>query len=72
MWCLCSQIFEEFLKFGEIEEIAVCENLGDHMIGNVYVKYAPIYLFFCRVMYPNHWRGRYVLFSFVVCRLIAY
>ena len=43
---LCSQIFEEFLKFGEIEEIAVCENLGDHMIGNVYVKYAPIYFFF--------------------------
>lgn len=29
----------EFTKFGEIEELHVCENLGEHMFGNVYVKY---------------------------------
>jgi splicing factor U2AF subunit len=26
-------------KYGEIEEMNVCENLGDHLIGNVYVKF---------------------------------
>jgi len=33
------EILEEFMKFGEIEEMHVVENLGDHMFGNVYVKY---------------------------------
>lgn len=33
------EIFEEFKSFGKIEDIQVCENLGDHMVGNVYVKY---------------------------------
>jgi splicing factor U2AF subunit len=33
------EIFEEFHKFGRIEEVQVCENLGDHMVGNVYVKF---------------------------------
>lgn len=26
-------------QFGKIEDIQVCENLGDHMVGNVYIKY---------------------------------
>ncbi|KAK3738520.1 hypothetical protein QZH41_012050 [Actinostola sp. cb2023] len=26
-------------KYGEIEEMNVCDNLGDHLVGNVYVKY---------------------------------
>jgi len=26
-------------KYGEIEEMNVCDNLGEHMIGNVYVKF---------------------------------
>jgi splicing factor U2AF subunit len=34
------EIFEECRKFGEIEDIEVCENLGDHMVGNVYLKFA--------------------------------
>lgn len=34
-----AQVFEELEKFGKIEELNVCANLGDHMIGNVYVKY---------------------------------
>ena len=27
------------LKYGEIEEMNVCDNLGDHLVGNVYIKY---------------------------------
>eukprot|EP00285_Hemiselmis_virescens_P018020 CAMPEP_0173382632 /NCGR_PEP_ID=MMETSP1356-20130122/5159_1 /TAXON_ID=77927 ORGANISM="Hemiselmis virescens, Strain PCC157" /NCGR_SAMPLE_ID=MMETSP1356 /ASSEMBLY_ACC=CAM_ASM_000847 /LENGTH=201 /DNA_ID=CAMNT_0014337079 /DNA_START=83 /DNA_END=684 /DNA_ORIENTATION=+ len=33
------EIYEELDKFGKVDEINVCANLGDHMIGNVYVKY---------------------------------
>lgn len=32
-------IYKELSKFGKIEELHVCDNLGDHMRGNVYVKY---------------------------------
>ncbi|CAM0882030.1 unnamed protein product [Alopecurus aequalis] len=32
-------IFEELSKFGEIETLNVCDNLSDHMIGNVYVQF---------------------------------
>lgn len=34
------EIFEEFATFGQLEEVQVCENLGDHMVGNIYVKYS--------------------------------
>ena len=33
-------IFIELSKYGEIEEIDVCDNVGDHLIGNVYVRYS--------------------------------
>lgn len=33
------EILEELMKFGEIEELHVLENLGDHMFGNAYVKF---------------------------------
>ena len=26
------------LKYGAIEEMNVCDNLGDHLVGNVYIK----------------------------------
>ena len=39
MLCCSAKVFEELEKFGKIEELNVCANLGDHMIGNVYVKY---------------------------------
>ncbi|XP_006813128.1 splicing factor U2AF 26 kDa subunit-like isoform X2 [Saccoglossus kowalevskii] len=26
-------------KYGEIEEMNVCDNIGDHLVGNVYVKF---------------------------------
>ncbi|VEL09127.1 unnamed protein product [Protopolystoma xenopodis] len=43
------QIFDEFFEevfveceekvYGEIEEMNVCDNLGDHLVGNVYIKF---------------------------------
>ncbi|XP_027361158.1 splicing factor U2af small subunit B [Abrus precatorius] len=32
-------IFTELAKFGDIESLNVCDNLADHMIGNVYVQF---------------------------------
>jgi len=34
------EIMEELSKFGEVETLICLENLGDHMFGNVYVKFA--------------------------------
>ncbi|CAA9988217.1 splicing factor U2AF small subunit, putative [Plasmodium knowlesi strain H] len=33
------EVFEELMKYGEIEDMVVCDNIGDHIIGNVYIKY---------------------------------
>lgn len=33
-------IFLEMIKYGEVEEIHVCDNIGDHIIGNCYIKYS--------------------------------
>lgn len=33
------EVFIELANFGEIEEMHISDNIGDHMIGNVYVKY---------------------------------
>lgn len=30
-------------KYGEIEEMNVCDNLGDHLVGNVYIKVSNFY-----------------------------
>ena len=30
---------EVSLKYGEIEDMKVCDNVGDHLIGNVYIKF---------------------------------
>jgi len=32
-------VFQELSNFGEIEEMNVCANIGDHLLGNVYVKF---------------------------------
>jgi len=32
-------IFDELAKYGEIEELHVNDNVCDHMVGNIYVKY---------------------------------
>ena len=34
------EVYDELAGYGEIEELNVCENLGDHMVGNVYCKFA--------------------------------
>ena len=33
------EVFMELSKFGELDEMVVADNIGDHMIGNVYVKF---------------------------------
>merc|ERR1712224_282302 len=33
-------IFDELTKYGDIEQMNVCDNLGDHLVGSVYVKYS--------------------------------
>ncbi|XP_045388263.1 splicing factor U2AF 26 kDa subunit [Lemur catta] len=33
------EVFTELQKYGEIEDMNVCDNLGDHLMGNVYVKF---------------------------------
>ena len=32
-------IFMELAQYGEVEYLNVCDNLADHMVGNVYVKF---------------------------------
>jgi hypothetical protein len=32
-------IKKKLAEFGEIEDLIVCENIGDHLVGNVYIKY---------------------------------
>lgn len=31
--------FEELSKYGELEELNVCDNVNEHLLGNVYAKY---------------------------------
>ena len=33
------EVFLELAQFGEIDEMFVLDNLGDHLVGNVYVKF---------------------------------
>lgn len=33
-------IFEELANYGEIENLNVCDNISDHMVGNVWVKFS--------------------------------
>ncbi|XP_004494140.1 splicing factor U2af small subunit B-like [Cicer arietinum] len=32
-------LFEELSKYGQIQSLNICDNLADHMVGNVYVQY---------------------------------
>jgi len=34
------EVFHELTKFGEVIDMAVADNIGDHLIGSVYVKFA--------------------------------
>jgi splicing factor U2AF subunit len=33
------EVFLELSKYGEVEDMVVCDNVSEHMVGNVYVKY---------------------------------
>ena len=37
--CFYEDLFLELSKFGRVDELHVCDNLGDHMIGHVYCKF---------------------------------
>ncbi|XP_021725119.1 splicing factor U2af small subunit B-like [Chenopodium quinoa] len=32
-------LFQAINKYGEIESLNICDNLADHMVGNVYVQF---------------------------------
>ncbi len=32
-------VFEELAIYGEVENLAVCDNVADHLVGNVYAKF---------------------------------
>mmetsp|Transcript_13975 Transcript_13975/g.26167 ORF Transcript_13975/g.26167 Transcript_13975/m.26167 type:complete len:199 (-) Transcript_13975:867-1463(-) len=34
------EVWQELSNFGELLELHACDNMGDHMIGNVYAKFA--------------------------------
>ena len=34
------EMYIEASKFGEVEEVVVCDNIGDHMVGHVYLRFA--------------------------------
>jgi len=36
----CEDLVEECMKYGEIEEVLTYSNMGDHMIGNTFVRFA--------------------------------
>lgn len=51
-------------KYGEIEEMNVCDNLGDHLVGNVYIKYRreEDAEKACKVLNTRWYDGMYSLF----------
>ena len=34
------EVFMKLAEFGELEELVALDNINDHMIGNIYVKFA--------------------------------
>jgi len=37
--CFFEDLYAEFSKFGRVEELHVADNVGDHIVGHVYVKF---------------------------------
>ena len=33
------EIFMEIYKYGEIDKMYLIDNLGDHLIGNIFIKF---------------------------------
>lgn len=42
-------------KYGEVEEMNVCDNLGDHLVGNVYVKVRHRNEYRCKLERHTKW-----------------
>jgi splicing factor U2AF 35 kDa subunit len=34
------EVFEEFAQYGEVVDMVVSDNIGEHLLGNLYLKYA--------------------------------
>lgn len=34
------EMFEELSTYGKVEQMNVCDNLGEHLLGNIYVKFS--------------------------------
>lgn len=47
-------IFKNIFQYGEIEEMNVCDNLGDHLVGNVYVKVSFLNFYYKSEVKPTH------------------
>ena len=74
---LQQEVFTEMEeKYGEVEEMNVCDNLGDHLVGNVYVKVGQkwyvvlVYEYF--VDKSNRWIILIIYESFVSCFRLRY
>lgn len=64
-------------KYGEVEEMNVCDNLGDHLVGNVYVKVKCRNKYRYRLKRHTKWSMWFILnlnhaaFCWTPCRTIA-
>lgn len=47
-------MFLIIFQYGEIEEMNVCDNLGDHLVGNVYVKVSFLTFYYKSEVKPTH------------------
>lgn len=60
-------------KYGEVEEMNVCDNLGDHLVGNVYVKVRCRNEYRCKL--ERHTKWSYVIYfepkPCCICQTIA-
>lgn len=61
------EVFSEMEeKYGEVEEMNICDNLGDHLVGNVYVKVSvalyPTQLWFNRFIHLDASQVRFFFF----------
>jgi splicing factor U2AF subunit len=52
-------------KYGEIEEMHVCDNVADHLIGNIYVRFKneDISAKACEDLNNRFYAGTYTLLS---------
>jgi len=57
-------IFEELNKFGEMESLNVCDNLADHMIGNVYVQFKDQAAAALQALQGRFYSGRPIIADF--------